>query len=243
MRIFGINPVLEALKAGQIREIRLAGRADGRIKRLTEQAERSGVPVRRTSQLALDREAEGRGHQGVVADTLERETLGLEDLLRDRSDPALFVVLDGVEDPQNLGAILRTANAAGVDGVVVPRRRSAPLSSTVARASAGAMAHVRIAQVVNVARALEDLKSAGVWTVGLSEDAAERCDTVDLTVPTAFVLGGEGHGLRRLVRERCDFLVRIPMQGQVSSLNVSVAAGIALFEAVRQRLRQSIGEA
>jgi 23S rRNA (guanosine2251-2'-O)-methyltransferase len=144
-------------------------------------------------------------------------------------------VLDGVEDPHNLGAILRVSDAAGVDGVVRQTRRSAGLDGAAAKASAGAVAHVRIASVVNIARALEELAAANVWTVGLAADAAQRYSDLDLAQPTALVLGAEGSGLRRLVRERCDVLASLPMRGHVDSLNVSVAAGIVLFEAVRQR--------
>ena len=144
-------------------------------------------------------------------------------------------MLDGIEDPHNVGAILRTVDAAGGDGVVRQTRRAAALGGAAAKASAGAVSHVRIAEVVNVARALEELKEAGVWTVGLAGDAPTRYDEVDLTVPTAVVVGAEGTGLRRLVRERCDWVVAIPMRGHVGSLNVSVAAGVVLFEALRQR--------
>jgi 23S rRNA (guanosine2251-2'-O)-methyltransferase len=144
-------------------------------------------------------------------------------------------VLDSIEDPHNLGAILRTADAAGADGVVRQSRHAARLDGAAAKASAGAVSHVRIAEVVNIARAIQDLKQAGVWTVGLDGDAPTRYDQIDFTLPTALVVGAEGTGLRRLVRERCDWLASIPMQGHVQSLNVSVAAGIALFEAVRQR--------
>jgi 23S rRNA (guanosine2251-2'-O)-methyltransferase len=147
------------------------------------------------------------------------------------------VVLDGVEDPQNLGAILRTVDAAGASGVVRQSRRAAALGPAAAKASAGAVAHVKIAEVVNIARAIEALKSLGVWTVGLAGDGQRRYDEIDYTLPTALVVGAEGAGLRRLVRERCDWVVSIPMQGQVASLNVSVAAAITLFEAVRQRIR------
>jgi len=149
--------------------------------------------------------------------------------------PPLIVVLDGVEDPHNVGAILRTVDAAGGSGLVRQTRRAASLEGAVGRASAGAVSHVRIAEVVNVSRALEELKEAGIWTVGLAGDSPKRYDELDLTLPTALVVGSEGSGLRRLVRERCDWLVSIPMHGRVESLNVSVAAGIALFEAVRQR--------
>ncbi|PYR71002.1 MAG: 23S rRNA (guanosine(2251)-2'-O)-methyltransferase RlmB [Acidobacteria bacterium] len=162
----------------------------------------------------------------------------IDHILRGASGAPLVVVLDGIEDPHNLGAILRTADAAGVDGVIVQSRRSAARDGVAAKASAGALAHVKIAEVVNIARAVEELKDAGVWTVGLAGEAADSYDAVDLTLPTAVVLGAEGAGLRRLVRERCDRLASIPMRGHVASLNVSVAAGIVLFEAVRQRLHR-----
>ena len=147
-------------------------------------------------------------------------------------------MLDGIEDPHNVGAILRTVDAAGADGVIRQSRHAASLDGAAAKASAGAMSHVKVADVVNIARALEELKSAGVWTVGLAGDATKPYDEVDLTLPTALVVGAEGTGLRRLVRERCDWLVSLPMAGHVQSLNVSVATGIALFEAVRQRRAQ-----
>src|SRR5205823_13861353 len=147
----------------------------------------------------------------------------------------LLVVLDQIEDPQNVGAILRTVDAAGADGVVQQTRRAARLDGVAAKSSAGALAHVRVAEVVNIARALEELKEAGVWTVGLAGEAEKRYDEIDLTLPTALVIGAEGTGLRRLVRERCDWLVSIPLRGHVESLNASVAAGVTLFEAARQR--------
>jgi 23S rRNA (guanosine2251-2'-O)-methyltransferase len=151
------------------------------------------------------------------------------------AEAPLIVVLDGVEDPHNVGAILRTVDAAGASGLVRQSRHAAPLDGAAAKASAGAVSHVKVADVVNIARALEELKAAGVWTVGLVGDAGKRLDQLDLTLPTALVVGAEGVGLRRLVRERCDWTASIPMRGHVQSLNVSVAAGIALFEAVRQR--------
>jgi len=159
------------------------------------------------------------------------------DLVRGAREAPLIVVLDGIEDPHNVGAILRTADAAGADGVVRQSRRAAPLDGVAAKASAGAVSHVKIADVVNIARALDELKEAGVWTVGLTGDSSKRLDQVDLTMPTALVLGAEGTGLRRLVRDHCDWLASIPMRGHVQSLNVSVAAGIALFEVIRQRSR------
>ena len=234
MVIYGINTVTEALRAGQVKLVRVEDPPRSRLRALVRMAEASGIAVRRCSDAQLLRSSRGRLHQGVVADVDQPRAYTLDDLLQANSNP-LLVVLDGIEDPQNLGAILRTAEAAGVDGVIRQSRRAARLDGVASKASAGAVAHVRLVRVVNIARTLETLKAAGVWTVGLDGAASHRYDQVDLTRPTALVLGGEGKGLRRLVRDRCDWLVSIPMAGQLASLNVSVAAGIALFEAVRQR--------
>jgi 23S rRNA (guanosine2251-2'-O)-methyltransferase len=233
--IYGLNPVIEAVRAGRVKLLRVSDRADSRLADIVATAARAGVPVRRVSMADLDRAARGGVHQGVVAEIEHPATLALEDLIRESSGAPLVVVLDGIEDPQNVGAILRTADAAGASGVVRQSRRAAPLGGAAAKASAGAVAHVKVADVVNIARAVEDLKTAGVWTVGLAAEARTRYDEIDLTVPTALVLGAEGSGLRRLVRERCDLLASIPMRGHVQSLNVSVAAAVVLFEAVRQR--------
>jgi 23S rRNA (guanosine2251-2'-O)-methyltransferase len=200
-------------------------------------ASEHGVRVRRVPAEILDRESKRGVHQGVVADVEDAATWSVEELVGQADGPALIVVLDGIEDPHNLGAILRTADAAGAHGVVLQNRRSASLAGAAAKTAAGALAHVRRAEVVNIARAVEELKAAGVWTVGFASEATTPYDGIDFTVPTAIVVGAEGTGLRRLVRERCDHLVSIPMGGHVGSLNVSVATGIALFEAVRQRRR------
>ena len=233
MRIHGVHPVLEALRAGTVRRLRIAERAGDRLREVTDLATASGIRVERVPQDAIDRLAHGATHQGVVADVESEQSVDLRDLV-DATAP-LIVVLDGIEDPHNLGAILRTADAAGVSGVVVQSRRSALHAGTVAKSSAGALSHVRIAEVVNIARTIQELKDLGVWSVGLAGEADQAYDQVDMTGPTALVMGAEGPGLRRVVRESCDFLVSIPMAGRVGSLNVSVAAGIALFEAVRQR--------
>lgn len=235
MIIYGINPVFEALGAGLVREVRVAGRADERVERLLAEAARRGVRVRRVPAEALDAAARHGVHQGVVAEAEPPPEATLEQLARADDGPPLIVVLDGVEDPQNVGAILRTVDAAGGTGVVRQSRRAAPLEGAAAKASAGAIHHVPVAEVVNIARALEELKQAGVWTVGLDADAETAYHDLDLTIPLAVVVGAEGHGLRRLVRERCDFTASIPMRGHVSSVNVSAAAAIVLFEAVRQR--------
>jgi 23S rRNA (guanosine2251-2'-O)-methyltransferase len=236
--ICGINPVLEALQAGNRHFDRLLITKGLRSRRLSEaiqRATRLGVPLRFEMRETLDRMAGGVAHQGIIAVVSEKPVLSLDELVATAREPALFVVLDGVEDPRNLGAILRSVEAAGADGVLLPERHSAGLSETVARASAGAIEHVRVARVHNLVQALEALKQRGVWIVGFDASGTERWDAVDMTRPVALVLGGEGRGIRRLVREHCDHLASIPHFGHISSLNVSVAAGVALYEAVRQR--------
>ena len=236
--ICGINPVFEALAAGTRHFDRLLIVKGLRSRRLSDAIRRAthlGIALRFEMRETLDRMAGGVPHQGIIAVVSEKPVLSLESLLDAAHPPALVVVLDGVEDPRNLGAILRTAEAAGADGVVLPERHSAGLSETVARASAGALEHVQVARVGNLVQALGTLKARGVWVVGFDAAGTERWDAVDLARPVALVLGGEGRGIRRLVREHCDHLVSIPHFGHVGSLNVSVAAGIALYEAVRQR--------
>jgi len=235
LRIHGINPVVEALRAKRVTALRVSPRADDRLTEIVQLAEQQGIPIRRANAHELDRFAKGGAHQGVVADVHDAVELSVEDLVTGAKRAPLIVVLDQIEDPHNVGAILRTVDAAGADGVIRQSRHAARLDGAAAKASAGAVSHVKVAEVVNIARALETLKAAGVWTVGLSGDAGKRYDEVDLTLPTALVVGAEGTGLRRLVREKCDWLVSIPMKGHIQSLNVSVATGIALFEAVRQR--------
>lgn len=235
MVIYGINPVLEAIRGGRAREVRIVDRGGARAATVEEAAFAAGVAVRRVPPHELDRAARGGVHQGVVAEVEDPAEYGVTELVRSAEGAPLLMVLDGIEDPHNVGAILRTADAAGADGVIRQSRRAARLDGAAAKAAAGALMHVKIAEVVNIARAIEELKEAGVWTIGLAGDSPKRYDELDLTLPSAFVLGAEGTGLRRLVRERCDWVVSIPMGGHVQSLNVSVAAGVALFEAVRQR--------
>jgi len=237
MVIYGLNPVLAALRAGRVRFLRVADRDDARMAEVLEAARAARVAVRRVTRVALDRETRDGVHQGVVADVEPLPPGSLEAFTATLDPPPLIVVLDEVEDPQNVGAILRTVDAVGATGVVRQTRRAAPLDGAAAKASAGAVHHVRIADVVNIARAVEDLKAAGVWTIGLDAEAELPYHQWDLTLPTALVLGAEGHGLRRLVRERCDGVASIPMRGHVGSLNVSAAAAVVLFEAARQRSR------
>jgi len=244
MLVYGINPVLEALRAGKVKALAVARSESRRIAEIVKIAESAGVEIRHVAAEDLQRRTRGGVHQGVAAEVYDAPRLDIPDLLEGISGPALIVVLDQVEDPHNVGAILRSVDAAGAHGVVRQMRHAAPIDGATAKASAGAAAHVRVADVVNVARAVEELKERGVWTVGLAGDAPKRYDEVDWALPTALVVGAEGVGLRRLVRERCDWVVSIPMSGHVQSLNVSVAAGIALFEAARQRrikAQQEIG--
>jgi 23S rRNA (guanosine2251-2'-O)-methyltransferase len=233
--VFGINPVLEALRAGRVKRLLVGQRDDPRVRALLEEASQQKIAVASVARDELVRRSRGGSHQGVLAEVGDDASWSLEELVHGARAQPLLVVVDGIEDPQNLGALLRSGDAAGIDGVVRQTRRAAPLTGTVARTSAGAAAHVRVANVVNIARALSELKELGVWTVGLAADAPRAYYDVDLTGPVALVLGAEGTGLRRLVRESCDWLARIPMHGHVESLNVSVAGGIVLFEALRQR--------
>lgn len=236
MIVYGINPALEALRAGTVSRLWARAGAGGRVARVAARASRAGVAVQRLATPELDRLAPGAPHQGVVAEVAGPAPSGVQDLVRNAVGAPLVAVLDGVEDPRNFGAVARAAEAAGADGLIFQTRRSASPGATAAKAAAGALAHLRLAPVVNVSRALETLARAGVWTVGLDAGAERSCFSLDLTQPTAFVFGAEGRGLRRLVRTRCDWLASIPMRGRVASLNVAVAAGVALFEAVRQRM-------
>ena len=236
--ICGINPVLEALSAGTRHFDRLLvvkGLRNQRVSDAMARATQMGVPLRFEARETLDRMAGGLPHQGVIAVVSPKPVIPVEDLLQGAHDPALVVVLDGVEDPRNLGAILRSAEAAGADGVLLPDRHNAGLSETVSRASAGALEHVKVARIGNVAQAIEALKAKGFWVVGFDAEGRERWDAVDYKRSVAIVLGGEGKGIRRLVREHCDHVVSLPLFGQVTSLNVSVVAGIALYEVIRQR--------
>lgn len=237
MIVYGINPVLEAVRAGCATDVLTVEPHGPRVREIVHQARRTGVPVRVTTADAVRRLVGDGVHQGVVARVRPAPTSTLEALAAGDGGAPLLVVLDGVEDPHNLGAILRSVHAAGASGVVRQTRHAAPLDSGAAKASAGAIHHVPVVDVVNVARALEALADLGVWTVGLDAAAKTHYHDVDLTLPTALVVGAEGSGLRRLVRERCDRLVSIPMRGELGSVNVSVAAAVLLFEAVRQRNR------
>jgi len=237
--IYGINAVTEALKA-RGRAFEWVGMAkerhDLRLQRLIEDCRKLAIPVRFVQRTELDRMAGNAAHQGVVAVTSAKQYNDLDDVIEaKRGQYSLVVVLDGVEDPHNLGAILRTADAAAADGVVIPERRAASVTGTVTKASAGASEHLPIAKVTNIARTIEKLKDRNIWTVGLDERGTPTYDALDYKMDCALVLGAEGKGLHDLVKKKCDFLVSIPMLGKVPSLNVSVAAGVVLYEIVRQR--------
>lgn len=237
--IYGINPVREALK-GRGRKFEYIAvareRNDRRVHDIVADCRRMGIAVRPMPRDDMDRLAATNSHQGVLAVTSEKDYSDISDLLEQRRGrQAFIVVLDGVEDPHNLGAIIRTADAAGVDGIVIPERRAVGVNATVAKASAGASEHVPVAKVTNINRALDELKKNNIWTVGLDERGDATYDQVDFNMDCALVLGAEGHGLHDLVRKSCDFLVKIPMLGRVPSLNVSVAAGVVMYEIARQR--------
>lgn len=233
--IYGVHSVSESLKARRVSRLMHERGAGPRVDAIVARAAELRIPIETLDRRALDKLTRGGVHQGVAAELEPLAAYTIGELVAEADGPALIVVLDGVEDPQNVGAILRSADAAGATGVVRQARHAAPLDGATAKASAGAVHHVRIATVVNISRALDELKELGVWTVGFDATAADVYDSVDFTLPTALVLGAEGTGLRRLVRDTCERLVSIPMAGEVASLNVSVTAGIGLFEASRQR--------
>jgi 23S rRNA (guanosine2251-2'-O)-methyltransferase len=244
--LYGLHPVEEAVRsgAGRLDSVMLArDRKDAKLERLAEMCRAAGVRVTLESRDQLTRMARTDAHQGVLAVVRERAFLGIEDLLRVKTGKDVearhrfFLALDGIEDPHNLGALLRTADGAGVDGVVLPERRSAPVSATVAKTSAGASEHVRIARVTNLVRALEQMKQANVWVLGLDERGTPDYTEFDFRTDCVLVLGREGAGLHDLVKKTCDHLLRIPMAGMVSSLNVSVAGAVVMYEAMRQRAR------
>ncbi len=235
----GRNPVREALRAGRpLNKILIAPHLEGQvIGEIFALARNRGVPVQRVERTVLDKMAAPR-HQGVVAYTAARSYAELEDLLalaRKKEEPPFLIMLDQVEDPHNLGAILRSAEAAGAHGVIIPRRRSAGLTAAVARTAAGALEFIPVARVANLAQTIAQLQAEGVWVIGAAAAGEQVAFASDLTLPLVLVLGGEGRGLTDLVRSRCDFTVRLPMRGRINSLNVAAAATVLMYEVVRQR--------
>ena len=240
--LYGLHPVEEAIRSGsrQLDHVSVAReRRDERLEKLIQLCRTAGIRVSLEPRDQLTRLARTDAHQGVLAVVRERKFLTIEDLLapKETEENRFFLALDGVEDPHNLGALLRTADAAGVDGVILPERRSAPITATVAKTSAGASEHVRVARVTNLVRALEQMKKSHVWVLGLDERGDPDYMDYDFKTDCVLVLGREGAGLHDLVKKTCDHLLRIPMAGQVSSLNVSVAGAVVMYEAMRQRNR------
>jgi 23S rRNA (guanosine2251-2'-O)-methyltransferase len=242
--LYGLHPVEEALRSGARRLDHVAvarereARRDPKLERILELCREKRVRVVTEPREQLTRHTRTDLHQGVVAFVAERSFLALEDLLQAPAGPSgnrFFLALDGVEDPHNLGALLRSADGSGVDGVVLTERRSAPISAVVAKTSAGASEHVRVAKVTNLTRALETMKKSNVWIVGLDERGTPDYTDFDFKQDVCLVLGAEGAGLHELVKKTCDYLLRIPMAGSVSSLNVSVAGAVVMYEALRQR--------
>ncbi|PYS70772.1 MAG: 23S rRNA (guanosine(2251)-2'-O)-methyltransferase RlmB [Acidobacteria bacterium] len=242
--VYGVNAVLEAVRAGKrtVDSITILDSArPDRIKQLLELARQKRIPVHRVPRLDLDRSLGDARHQGVVARIAAARYADPDELLESLADrigtanPPLVLGLDGIEDPRNVGSILRTAECSGVQGVFLPERRAASLTDVVAKVAAGALEYVPVARVINLVRLIEQLKERNIWVVGAAGEAKQTYTEWDWTQPSALILGNEGQGLHRLVRETCDTLVRIPVVGNLESLNVSVAAGVILYEARRQR--------
>jgi 23S rRNA (guanosine2251-2'-O)-methyltransferase len=236
--LYGRNPVLEALRSGRpARKLVLARgvQPEARLQEILDLAAARGIPVEESPRRRLDDISHTEHHQGIAGYFHSRPPLALDDLLRGTRDPALLLVLDGIQDPQNLGALARCADAAGADGLVIPRHRAATVTPAAAKASAGATEHVPVASVPNLAYALQRLGEAGLWRVGLAADAGARYDQVDYTVPVALGVGAEGEGLRPITRRSCDVVVALPMLGRVASLNAAAAGAVLLYEAARQR--------
>jgi len=243
--LLGRNPILEALRAGRpINKILIAKSANiVSLKEITALAKERNILVQFVEKKQLDFMAEGEIHQGIVAQAAAKEYVEWEDVLTQvqaRGEAPLFLLLDGVEDPHNLGAILRTADAAGVHCVIIPKHRAVPLTAGVARASAGAIEYVAVARVTNLVQTIKELKEQGFWIAGTDQDATSVYFQADLKGPLGVVMGSEGSGLGKLVKEKCDFLVSIPMSGKVNSLNVSVAALLVMYEVVRQRTQGTV---
>jgi 23S rRNA (guanosine2251-2'-O)-methyltransferase len=238
--LFGRNPVTEALRAGRnVRRLYVQETAHGgSLVELEGLARRARVPIERVERRALDRIANTDRHQGVAAEVLDFDYADLDDIL-DRAkasgDPPFILVLDSIQDPQNLGALIRTAEAVGVHGVVIPKRRSAGVTPVVEKASAGATEHIPIAEVTNLAQTIQELKKQGVWSIGLDASAKQDDSRLAPDLPVAVVVGSEGQGLSRLVRDRCDLLLRLPMRGKINSLNAAVAGSIVLYNLSRAR--------
>lgn len=236
--IIGRNPVMEAIKAGRtINKIEMQKDGEGSIKKIASLAREKGIQIQYVDKIVLDKLVPGRPHQGIAAFMAAHDYVDVDDILQaaaDKGEDPLVVILDGLEDPHNLGAVLRSADGSGAHGVIIPSRRAVALTETVAKASAGAIEYVPVAKVSNLAQTIEQLKEKGLWIASVDMDGVNYSDA-SLSGPLALVIGGEGSGVSRLIREKSDFIVSIPMKGKVNSLNASNAAAIMLYEAVRQR--------
>lgn len=236
--IYGVNPVLEAIRAkGRVKSIHISFSRHKDISVITQEAKKEGLPVKIEHEDFFNKTFP-KGHQGIAAKVLQKEYLDLDKLLKipaGKNEPAFFLILDCIEDPQNLGAILRTAETAGVHGIIIQSHRSAGLSPTVYKASAGAIEYIPVSQVSNIKQAITALKNKEIWVYGADMEAKDTLWDTDLTGPLAIVLGSEGLGIRKTVREHCDYLIKIPLKGNVTSLNVSAATAIFVFEVLRQR--------
>jgi 23S rRNA (guanosine2251-2'-O)-methyltransferase len=236
MIIYGINPVLEALQSGDSLPDRIwitRGKSNPRLQKIVEAARSQGIPVRFESDRVVAKKAASPHHQEIVAEISSIGYVDEETLLE--REPTLLLLVDGVEDPRNLGALLRTAEATGVEGVFLPNRRSCAITGPVVKSSAGAALHLSISRIGNVVQTLEKLKKRGYWVVGLDAQGKDGPNQIDASLPLVVVVGGEHQGVRRVVREHCDFLLSLPMKGKVSSLNLSVAAGVLLYEILLKR--------
>ncbi|ADL11695.1 23S rRNA (guanosine(2251)-2'-O)-methyltransferase RlmB [Acetohalobium arabaticum] len=237
-KIEGRNPVMEALKSERrIDEILIYQNAEG-VNELLKKAKAEGIKLKRVAKEKLDNLADSYSHQGVIAFGEPIKYLSLDQLIDkayNKTDDPLFILLDEIKDPHNFGSILRTADAVGAQGVIIPKRRSVGLTSAVGKASAGAIEHIPVAQVTNLVRAMEELKENRFWIAGADMEAEGFCYQQDLTGPLGIVIGSEGAGMRRLVKERCDFLIKLPMKGRINSLNAAVAGAVLMYEALRQR--------
>jgi 23S rRNA (guanosine2251-2'-O)-methyltransferase len=239
--IYGVHPVLECLRSGsrQIERIYLArGASNQKVRTIIQLARERGLPIKFESRAILDKKWAAAAHQGVVAVCAVRDYFSLDSILKNLSPKPVLAILDSIEDPRNLGAILRSCAVFGVEGIILPKDRAAGLSSVVSKTAQGALEYLKIAKVTNLVTAIEELKAMGVWVVGVETGQEKFCHEFSFDVPTALVLGNEESGLRRLIRERCDILVSIPTVGAIQSLNVSVAAGIVMYEVTRQRTAQ-----
>ncbi len=241
--IEGRNPVIEALKSGRTLNKILLARDSGKHSTVAEilyLSRSRGIPIEYVTKNIIDRLSITRAHQGVIAYVAAKEYIALEDLItisKERNELPLYCILDGIEDPYNLGAIIRTAEASGVHGIVIRSRRAVGLTAAVAKASAGAVEYVPVAKVSNISQAIETLKKSNTWVIGIDPAGEIDYSKVDFHLPTAIVIGSEGKGLADLVKKRCDYLVSIPMRGRITSLNASIAAALVMYEAFRQRCR------